>query len=73
MMNIPKLPTDDQPLAIVHYLSGDIEILSSGTHVLCAVTGQKIHIEELHYWDADRQEAYATAEIMMRRRQEPTS
>jgi hypothetical protein len=59
----------DQPLAKVHYLPGDIQILSAGTHVVCAVTGKRIHIEHLHYWDADLQEAYASAEIMMRRRQ----
>ena len=59
--------TDDVVLAEVHYLSGDIEILSMGTHVACAVTGQLIEIEHLHYWDPDLQEAYATAEIMMRR------
>jgi hypothetical protein len=35
--------------------------------VLCAVTGEPIALEELRYWSADRQEAYASPEIATRR------
>ena len=38
-------------------------MLSGGDHVLCAVSGARIELEELRYWSVARQEAYATAEI----------
>ena len=34
------------------------EILEEGDHVLCAVSGKKIKLQNLHYWNVDLQEAY---------------
>jgi hypothetical protein len=48
--------------ARLHYLAGTYRVLSPGDHVLCAVTGQRIALDELRYWSVARQEAYATAE-----------
>lgn len=53
--------------AEVHYLSGDYEIVRHGTYVLCAVTGEKIPLDDLKYWNSIRQEAYASCEISYRR------
>ena len=53
--------------AQLHYLSGDYEVLTHGTYVLCAITGEKIPLDELRYWSAPRQEAYASCEISYRR------
>ncbi|MFW2831339.1 DUF2093 domain-containing protein [Sphingomonas sp. ID0503] len=50
-------------LARLHYLSGSFRMLSPGDHVLCAVTGEAIPLDELRYWNAAKQEAYASAEI----------
>ena len=36
--------------AELRYLDGDFEILKPGTHVLCAVTGQEIALDDLRYW-----------------------
>ena len=36
-------------------------------HVYCAVTGEVIPLEELRYWSAEHQEAYATPEIATKR------
>lgn len=47
--------------ARVRYLDGDLEILSSGDFVVCAVTGRKIPLAALRYWSVDLQEAYADA------------
>ena len=47
--------------AELRYLDGDFEILKPGTHVLCAVTGQMIALEDLRYWSVARQEAYVNA------------
>lgn len=54
-------------LARLHYLSGGFRQLSAGDHVVCAVSGEKIPLDMLRYWCAERQEAYATAEISVRR------
>ena len=34
------------------------EILEEGDRVLCAVSGKKIKLQNLHYWNVDLQEAY---------------
>ena len=33
-------------------------LLNKGDHVICAVSGKKILIENLTYWNVDEQEAY---------------
>lgn len=53
-------------LARLHYLPGTFRQLSAGDHVLCAVTGARIPLDVLRYWSAERQEAYASAEIATR-------
>tara|TARA_Y100000816_G_C26009332_1_gene527658 strand:- start:770 stop:994 length:225 start_codon:yes stop_codon:yes gene_type:complete len=34
------------------------EIIEEGDHVLCAVSGKEIKLENLNYWNVDLQEAY---------------
>ena len=34
------------------------EIIEDGDHVLCAISGKKIPLQNLNYWDIDLQEAY---------------
>ena len=48
--------------ARIHYMAGTFRVLSTGDHVICAVTGQRIPLHELRYWSVERQEAYADAE-----------
>ena len=43
------------------YKHNYFEIVEEGDHVLCAITGKEIKIEELHYWNVDLQEAYFSA------------
>ena len=45
--------------ARVHYMAGTYRVLSPGDHVVCAVTGAPIPLDELRYWSVARQEAYA--------------
>jgi hypothetical protein len=47
-------------------MAGTFRVLSSGDHVICAVTGQRIPLEELRYWSVARQEAYADAAAAVR-------
>ena len=34
------------------------EIVEEGDHVLCAVSGKEILLQNLNYWNVDLQEAY---------------
>lgn len=53
--------------AKVRFLDGEFQVLNAGDFVRCAVTGQSITLEDLRYWSVDRQEAYASAEISLKR------
>jgi hypothetical protein len=53
-------------VARLHYMANQFRMLSPGDHVLCAVTGQPIPLEELRYWSVIKQEPYASAEISTR-------
>jgi hypothetical protein len=52
--------------ARVHYMPGTFRVLTSGDHVVCAVSGRQIPLDELRYWSVERQEAYASAELSVR-------
>ena len=60
----------DPDLAQLEYLDSDFRITKNGHYVLCAVTGKKIPLADLRYWNVARQEAYASAEISLQREQE---
>lgn len=47
--------------ARLRYLDADLEVIEPGDYVTCAVTGRKIPLQALRYWNVDRQEAYADA------------
>lgn len=51
--------------ARIRYLPGTFRLLSDGDHVICAVTGQRIPLQELRYWSVERQEPYADAEASL--------
>ena len=52
----------DRP-ARLHYMANGFRVLSTGDHVVCAISGQRVPLEELRYWSVARQEAYATPEL----------
>ena len=52
----------DRP-ARLHYLANGFRVLSPGDHVTCAVSGARIPLDALRYWNVAKQEAYATAPI----------
>ena len=53
--------------AQVRYLDGEFQVVSTGDFVRCAVTGQPINLPDLRYWSVELQEAYATAEVSLKR------
>jgi hypothetical protein len=60
------LMSSKNKVARLHYMANGFRLLSPGDHVLCAVTGQAIALEELRYWSVIKQEPYASAEISTR-------
>jgi len=46
-------------VAVVHYGDGEYAVLKPGRHVICAVSGVKVPLEALRYWNPTVQEAYA--------------
>jgi len=45
-------------LAKLKYLPNNFNVLEGGDHVICAISGKKIMLENLNYWNVDKQEAY---------------
>ena len=45
-------------LAKLKYLPNKFEIIEPGDHVICAVSNQKIYLQNLNYWNVKLQEAY---------------
>lgn len=56
--------------ARVRYQAGDFSVISPGDFVTCAMTGRKIPLTELKYWNVELQEAYVSAEASLARYQE---
>ena len=52
----------DRP-ARLHYGPNGFRVLTPGDHVTCAVSGARIPLDSLRYWNVPRQEAYASAKI----------
>lgn len=44
--------------AILKYKQGGFEIIEEGDYVICSVSGKKILLKDLKYWNVDLQEAY---------------
>ena len=45
-------------LAKLEYLPNNFKILEEGDHVICAVSGKKIFLNNLTYWNVELQEPY---------------
>ncbi len=60
------MSSKSQP-ARVHYMANGFRLLSNGDHVLCAVSGAAIALDELRYWSVARQEPYGSAELSTQR------
>ena len=52
--------------AQIRFLDGDLRILRPGAFIRCAVTDAPIPLEELRYWNVDRQEAYSSPEARLK-------
>ena len=45
-------------LAKIKYLPNNFQVLEDGDYVECAVTGKKINLQDLTYWNVELQEPY---------------
>ena len=45
-------------LAKIKYLPNNFQIIEKGDYVECAVSGKKINLEDLTYWNVELQEPY---------------
>jgi len=45
-------------LAKIKYLPNNFQVIQDGDHVICAISGKKISLENLTYWNVEDQEAY---------------
>jgi hypothetical protein len=52
--------------ARVEFRDGDFRVLSPGSYVRCAVTGVAISLDDLKYWDVDKNEAYASPQAKLK-------
>ena len=48
----------NKKLAKITYLPNNFKIIERGDYVVCAVSGKKIKLENLNYWNVDLQEPY---------------
>ena len=45
-------------LAKIKYLPNNFEIIDEGDYVICAISGKKISLDKLNYWNVELQEPY---------------
>lgn len=45
-------------LAVLHYATPHWEVVKPGNFVLCAISGERIALDDLMYWSTEFQEAY---------------
>ena len=48
----------NKKLAKLKYLPNNFQVIEPGDHVICAVSGKPISLDNLNYWNVDLQEAY---------------
>ena len=54
----------DRP-AKLHYMANGFRILAPDDHVVCSVSGARIALEDLRYWDVASQRPFASGAIAM--------
>tara|TARA_B100001063_G_scaffold87003_1_gene80932 strand:+ start:2990 stop:3199 length:210 start_codon:yes stop_codon:yes gene_type:complete len=45
-------------LAKIKYLPNNYQVIQDGDHVICAISGKKIPLDKLTYWNVELQEPY---------------
>ena len=50
-------------LAKLKYLANNFQIIEPGDYVECAISGKKIYLDNLNYWNVELQEPYFSFEV----------
>ena len=58
-------------LAKIKYLPNNFQIVEQGDYVECAVSGKKINLEDLTYWNVELQEPYFSYKEASEKREMP--
>ena len=48
----------NKKLAKIKYLPNNFQIIEQGDHVVCAISGKIVNLENLNYWNVELQEPY---------------
>ena len=56
-------------LAKIKYLPNNFQIIENGDYVECAVSGKKINLEDLNYWNVELQEPYYSYKEAFKKRE----
>ena len=48
----------NKKLAKIKYLPNNFQVIENGDHVICAISGKLIKLEDLNYWNVELQEPY---------------
>ena len=59
-------------LAKLKYLPNNFKIIENGDHVICAVSGKKISLDNLNYRNVETQEAYYSYKEAHQKRESET-
>ena len=57
-------------IAKIKYLPNNFQIIEAGDYVECAVSGQRINIENLTYWNVELQEPYYSYKEAFQKKEE---
>ena len=59
-------------LAKLKYLPNNFKIIQEGDHVVCAVSGKKIELQNLTYWNVELQEPYFSYKEAFKKKEQLT-
>ena len=59
-------------LAKLKYLPNNFQIIQEGDHVICAVSGKKIELDKLTYWNVELQEPYFSYKEVYKKKEQLT-
>jgi hypothetical protein len=62
-MNFLDHAVPQQREAKLKYLDADFQVLREGDFVRCAATGDPIRVENLRYWNVERQTPFKSADV----------
>ena len=57
-------------LAKIKYLPNNFQVIQDGDHVICGISGKKIALENLTYWNVELQEPYYSYVEASKKREE---